>query len=138
MTARIPVQRRTMTRPSLSLILSLCATLSVACRSDRVLEPQSFEPPLKISITANEFGGWSASTVLVKAGGAVTWVVPHGVPITAIWLNPYQPDEETLNLINGSVTRTFPTRGHFYFCADYFCYNDVEDRADIAFSVQVY
>lgn len=131
-----------MTRPSLALVLALCATLGVACRSDGALEPQSFEPPLEAKVTANQLGGWSASTVLVKAGGTVTWVVPDGVPITAIWLNPYQLDEETLKLINGSVTRTFPTHGDFYFCADSFCVKDsfdgVELRPDAAFSVHVY
>ena len=131
-----------MTKPSLALVLAICATLGVACRSDGALEPQSVAPPLEAMVTANQWGGWSTSTILVKAGGTVTWVVPDGVAITAIWLNPYQPGEETLKLINGSVTRTFPTQGDFYFCADSFCVQDffdgVELRPDAAFSVHVY
>jgi plastocyanin len=67
------------------------------------------------TVTANQNGGWSPSTVRVKAGGTVTWVVPAGVQIGTIWLNVWETNAEKLEFINGRATRTFSTPGNFYY-----------------------
>ena len=120
-----------MTKPLLALSLALCAALGMACRNDGGLEPKPFEAPLKATVTANQFGGWAPANVAVKAGGTVTWAVPDGVAITEIWLNPYEPNEEDLKVVSGSVTHMFPTHGVFYYCAG--CWDVTK-----AFSVTVY
>jgi hypothetical protein len=114
----------------------LCAALCVACGDNVGFDPQYPEIPSEVTITANESGGWSLSTVSVKAGGTVTWIIPDGVPITEIWLNPFEPNEEMLKVVNGSVTRSFPTPGRFHFCGR-FCPVDVLS-GPVPYYVQVY
>ena len=67
------------------------------------------------TVTANQNGGWYPSTVHVKVGGTVTWVVPAGVQIGTTWLNVWETNAEKLEFINGRVTRTFSTPGNFYY-----------------------
>lgn len=125
-----------MSKQSLAL-LTLCTALCTACGNDSAFEPQYPVIPAEATVTANQSGGWSSWTVSVTAGGTVTWVVPDGVPISEIVLNPFDPNEETLKVINGSVSRTFPIHGRFYFCALMFCPSDLLSGKG-PFSVQVY
>jgi len=72
-------------------------------------------PSESVTVTANQNGGGSPSTVRVKAGGTVTWVVPAGVQIGTIWLNVWETNAEKLEFINGRAMRTFSTPGNFYY-----------------------
>ena len=73
------------------------------------------EPGLAATVTVNENGTWSPTTVRVKAGGTVKWVVPDGVQIGTIWLNVWGTNPEKLEFVDGRVTRTFSTPGDFYY-----------------------
>jgi plastocyanin len=112
-----------MSKPSLALISMLCSTLALACSND-ASGPQPADIPANATVTANQSGGWSPSPVLLKAGGTVTWVIPNNVLITRVEFNPWDSNAETLNVVNGSVARAFPTRGIFYFCAAEYCPSD--------------
>ncbi len=67
------------------------------------------------TVTANQNGGWSPTTVRVKAGGTVTWVIPAGVQIGTIWLNVWETNAEKLEFLSGRATRTLSTPGNFYY-----------------------
>lgn len=125
-----------MSKLSVALISILCVTLGAGCGNSDAVGPQ-VEVPLNATVTANLAGGWSPEPVLVKAGGTVTWIVPSGVSIPVITLNPFKSNEESLIVINGSVTHAFPTAGTFSFCAGTGCPPDVLGSGSHTFSLRV-
>lgn len=72
-------------------------------------------PQANITVTAKQNRSWSPTTVNVKAGETVAWVVPSGVQIGTIWLNVWEINREKLEFIDGRATHTFSTPGRFYY-----------------------
>ena len=90
-------------------------TLAGVTRTASVTVTVLNEPQENVIVTANQNGSWSPTTVAVKSGGTVTWVVPERVQIGTIWLNVWDANAEKLEFVDGRATRTFSAPGIFYY-----------------------
>jgi len=70
--------------------------------------------PKSATVTMNG-GAWYPTTVAVRVGGTVTWVIPDGLKIGTVWLNVWDANAEVLEFTNGRATRTFSAPGSFYY-----------------------
>ena len=68
-----------------------------------------------VIVTAGPNGTWYPSTVYLKAGGTVTWVIPDGVKIGTMYYNVWDSTAEKMEFADGIASRVFPTPGAFSF-----------------------
>lgn len=66
-------------------------------------------------VIADKNGHWSPTTVRVKSGSTVSWLIPPDVQVGTIWLNVWDDNAEELKFVDGVATRTFNTTGSFYY-----------------------
>ena len=71
--------------------------------------------PKSATVTANGLGAWYPTTVTIRVGGTVTWVIPDGLKIGTVWLNVWDANAEILEFTNGRATRTYSAPGSFYY-----------------------
>ena len=98
-------------------VARISATLSLAGVSISASMTTKVVPPSDsaVTVTATPDKRWSPTTVRIRAGGTVTWVIPNGLKQPTIWLNVWDENAEKLVFTNGVATRTFYARGTFVY-----------------------
>jgi len=95
--------------------ITVSVTVAGATRTASMTTLVELPTATSAKLTVNQHRIWAPTTVSVRAGATVTWVVPDGVQIGTIWLNVWGNDAEKLEFIDGVATHTFPTPGTFYY-----------------------
>jgi len=74
-------------------------------------------PPTDSTVIVTESPNkrWSPTTVRIRAGGTVMWVIPSYVTPSTIWLNIWDENPEKLVFTDGVATRIFPTPGTYSY-----------------------
>ena len=98
-------------------VAKITATLSIdgvsmaASMTTKVVEPND----TAVTVTETPDKRWSPTTVRIRAGGTVTWVIPSNVLPSTIWLNVWDENREELLFTDGAATRTFSTPGTYAY-----------------------
>jgi plastocyanin len=98
-------------------VARISATLSLSGVSISASMTTEVVPPSDsvFTVTSTPDHRWSPTTVRVRAGGTVTWVIPNGLKPPTIWLNVWEKNPEELVFTDGVATHTFPERGTYYY-----------------------